>query len=86
MAKDKYSGSSLSAPIEYGFAVTKSDSAELAAVSRALYVGTGGDLRIRTAGGADLLFKAVPAGALLPIRADMVFATNTTATDIVALY
>ncbi|OQC36723.1 MAG: hypothetical protein BWX64_02076 [Acidobacteria bacterium ADurb.Bin051] len=86
MAKDKFAGRSLSDPPEYGFPVTKSDSAELAAVSRALYVGGAGDLRVRTAGGNDLLFKAVPAGTLLPIRADMVFSTNTTATDIVALY
>ena len=38
------------------------------------------------AGSADQLWKAVPAGSLLPFRAQYVRATGTTAADLLALY
>lgn len=65
--------------------VTKGDSGSDFLVSRALYVGTGGNLRILTEKGQDVLFKNVADGALIPVRATRVFATNSTAADILAL-
>jgi len=51
-----------------------------------LFVGTGGDLRVLSFNGDDVVFKNIPDGSFLPIQAVRVFSTNTTATDIVALW
>lgn len=71
-------------PATSAFAVVPAD-ADLQAVTRALYIGTGGDLVVTLADdGAPVLLAAVQSGTLLPIRAKRVGA-DTTATDIVAL-
>ena len=70
-------------------AVTPSDTNKLRKHTRGIYVGVTGDLTVHfLRGGAStfVTFVAVPAGAMLPIRVDMVRATNTTATSIVALF
>ena len=51
-----------------------------------IFVGVGGDLRVSTTGGDDVVFKNVPTGSFVPVQVVKVFATNTTATDIVALW
>ena len=51
-----------------------------------LYVGVAGDVKVKMAGGNDVVFKTVAAGSFLPINVIQVFATDTTATDIVALW
>jgi hypothetical protein len=51
-----------------------------------LYVGNTGNLRVLTSGGADLTFVGIPAGSFVPVQVKRVFATDTTATDIVALW
>tara|TARA_R110001592_G_scaffold100828_2_gene285813 strand:+ start:668 stop:1138 length:471 start_codon:yes stop_codon:yes gene_type:complete len=51
-----------------------------------LYVGVAGDVKVKMAGGNDVVFKTVAAGSFLPINVIQVFATGTTATDIVALW
>jgi len=53
--------------------------------ARALYVGVTGDVAAVNENGAAVIFTAVPAGAVLPIATSRVNATNTTATNIVAL-
>lgn len=68
-----------------GFAVVKSDSTTFERHPRSLYVGTEGDVVIRTPAGTVLTFKAVPAGQYVFCRCDQVRAA-TTAADIVALY
>jgi hypothetical protein len=89
------SGSVSVAPTNDGFPVTTDagSSATAAAVTpndntaltmRALYVGGAGDV-VATIGGADITFKAVPVGSILPIKATKVKATGTTATNMVAL-
>lgn len=66
-------------------AVTKSDSTTIFA-TRALYVGTTGDVAVVFAdGGGTKTFKAVPAGSILPISVTKVM-NATTAGDILALY
>ncbi|HVH02474.1 MAG TPA: hypothetical protein VM891_05915 [Amaricoccus sp.] len=77
---------SLTAPPEQGVAVVPSDTAELAAVTRALYVGGAGDLAVVMAGGGEVVLAAVPAGTLLPMRVTRVRATGTTATRVVGLW
>lgn len=68
-----------------GFAVIPSDSADLSAETRALYVGQGGDLAITLVSGDTLTLANVQAGSLLPVRATRVRATGTTAAQIVGL-
>lgn len=51
-----------------------------------LYVGNTGNLRVLTSGGADLTFVGIPAGSFVPVQVKRVFATGTTATDIIALW
>jgi hypothetical protein len=51
-----------------------------------LYVGTGGILRVLTAGGDDITFTNVPNGFLTTFQVIRVFNTTTTANNIVALW
>ena len=57
--------------------------------TRGVYVGTTGDLGVRMAGNlgdVDVVFIAVPAGMLLPIRVKQIRTTGTTASNIIALF
>jgi hypothetical protein len=76
----------LTAPARDAAPVTPSDSTNLTAVPRALYVGQAGDLSVLMAGGQSVVFSTVPAGLILPVRAVRVNATGTTAAGIVALW
>lgn len=71
-------------------AVTPDDIKDLPAIPEALYIGTGGHLKMAGAtshpSSAGTIWKNVPSGSLLPFRARRIFATGTTATDIVAIY
>jgi len=67
-----------------GYAVTPSDSTTTATPPNALWIGTGGDVRAMV-GGVALTYKNVPSGSVLPIRPTRIYATGTTATDMVAM-
>ena len=75
-----------SVPAEDASAVTTSDSTNLTNTARALYVGTAGNIALVTVGGNVITFTNVQSGTILPVRTTRVNATNTTATNIVALY
>ena len=86
---DQFSGTldSVSSPATRAAAVVPHDGNALQDIPKALFVGTGGNLVVRgAAGGADVTFKNVPDGTVLPFRAQYVRATGTSAADIVALY
>lgn len=51
-----------------------------------LYVGGAGNVRVLTSSGADLTFVGIAAGTFMPVQVKRVFSTDTTATDIVALW
>ena len=74
------------APAEGGAAVTPSDSTALSGVTRFIYVGTAGNLAVTMSDGSDVAFANVPAGAVLNLRVSKVKATDTTASNIVALF
>jgi hypothetical protein len=57
----------------------------LASESKAIYVGTSGDLVAKLSGGETLTFANLPVG-LYPLSISLVVASGTTADDIVALY
>lgn len=72
---------------EFGVAVTPSDTVNLGQIARALWIGGAGTVTVVMSGdGAAVLLSGIPAGTLLPIRAQRVNATGTTATLITALY
>lgn len=72
------------APASHAFAIAPSDSAELPAVTKAIYVGSSGDVMLRPLrAAADVIYRNVPEGAYLTIRASHVRATGTTAGDLV---
>jgi len=79
---------SAQAPASRAFVITPSDSTIFSHYTRALYIGGDGNIAVRLAdmetGHVDLI--NVKAGTVLPIRARMVRATNTTATNIIGLY
>lgn len=82
-------GGAMSAPAEILAEITPSDVDDLAPhYAKALYVGGDGDLTILPVDhgdGAPVTLVGVKAGSLLPVRVRRVYATGTTATDIVAL-
>lgn len=81
----KYAAPGLTSPAVSLEEVTPSDVADLAQVSRAVYVGGAGDLRVRSLNGTTATLKAVPGGTTLSIRAVRILATGTTATHLVAM-
>lgn len=77
----------VTAPATRGTAVTPNDSAPLADLPKALWVGNGGTLVVRGPGDSgDVTLVGVPSGSVVPYRAHYVRATGTSASAIVALY
>ena len=69
----------LSSPATQHYTVTPSDSEDLPTKPRALYVAADGAAVI-VMGGVEITYSGLVAGAILPLRADRVKNTNTTAT------
>lgn len=67
-------------------AIVPNDAADLSFTTRALYVGGAGNVNLVDANGTNTLFSGVTAGTVLPVRISRVKATNTTATNLVALW
>lgn len=74
------------APAANAAAVTPHNTDELTHVTRGIYVGGTGNLKVTTLGGQETTFTAVPVGTFLPVRAKIIWSTGTTATSIVALW
>ena len=85
---DKFSEfpTTLIAPARDAEAIIPSDSLDLASLPRALYIGQGGTVSVRMAGGQTVQFLGVQAGSFLPIRAKGINATGTTAAGLLALW
>ncbi len=75
--------------------VTPSDTVDIPSVSSqdgrgnngcVLYVGSSGDLKIKTAGGDVVTFTGIPAGTFLPVQVLRVYSTGTSAGSIIALW
>lgn len=74
------------APALSCFAIAPFDDVDLAMVTKAIYVGTGGDIVLRAAGDdSDVTFRNVPSGFVLSVRVRAVRSTGTSAADIVGL-
>jgi hypothetical protein len=73
-------------PSRRAIAVSPHDTNELTILPKALYIGGGGAVVLRSVESAsDVTFRNVASGQVLDVRAQFVRATGTTATDIVAL-
>ena len=55
-------------------------------VTRGIYVGGAGDIKLTTKNNKTVTFVAVPVGVILPVRAKIIFSTDTTATYMIGLY
>jgi hypothetical protein len=75
---------SLIAPAREAFALTPNDTTELTRATKAVYVGTGGDITLRAVGSeTDVVLRNVVAGSVLAIRLRAIRQTGTTAADLV---
>lgn len=78
---------SLDSPANNAAEITPNDTTDLASTARALYIGGGGAVKVDTAGGdTAVVFAGMTAGQILPVRVSRVYDTDTTATDIVAIW
>lgn len=85
---EKYQGRAddIVAPARRGFAITANDATDLTAETRAIYVGSAGDLVAVLVSGDEVSFVGLPGGTLLPVRARRVKSTGTSASHLVGLY
>ena len=74
----------LDSPARGAASVTPNDGTALSTFSRALYVGTAGNVAVTTVDGDTVTFTA--ASGFLPVCVSHVLSTGTTATDILALW
>lgn len=72
-------------PASGAFEVTPSDTENLEINTTAVFVGTGGDLKVDMANGDTVTF-VVAASTLLPIQVRKIYSTGTDADDIVGIY
>lgn len=75
----------LTAVATHAVDVVPSDTVDLAVIPRALWLGTGGDLRVTMKGGEVVTFKNSEP-TWFDIRVTRIWATGTTAADLVAVW
>lgn len=83
MVNTPYSAPTFGAPAVDGIMISPSNSTTLNPIIRGFYVGSTGDVKIRTPGGTDITFVNIPSGYFMPWCADKVYSTSTTASGIV---
>ena len=66
--------------------IVPSNTVNLDQVTRAIYVGVVGDVRVLMLGGTDVTFTNMAAGIMHPMRVVRVYVTGTTATGLVGVY
>ncbi len=76
-------------PSSYTFAraITPHDTTLIAdGLCEGLYVGSGGDIVVLMIDDTTATFSGVPTGTIIPMRVKRVNSTNTTASNLLALY
>jgi hypothetical protein len=68
-----------------GLLVVPSDTVDLSSIAYGVYVGGAGNLKVDLIDGTTVTFNGVLVGTVLPIIAKRVYATGTTATNLIAL-
>lgn len=75
----------LSSPICGGFDITPHETNDLTVLTRAIMVGTAGDVSVRLQDGTTVTLS-LSSGVIYPLRICKLFVTGTTAAQIVGLY
>lgn len=85
---DKYKSFSphLESPAENASTITPNDSNDLTDFTRSIYIGGAGNLKIDTVAGDTVTLNGVVAGTVIPVRVQKVYATGTTATNLVGFW
>lgn len=74
-------------PATSAFAITPSDSTNLTQTTRAIYIGSAGNLKVlMLEDSTPVTFTGLVEGTLLPICVKRVYETDTTASNIIGLY
>jgi hypothetical protein len=77
----------LTSPADSAASVTPNDSTDLTTATRGLYIGGAGNVKVDMVGeGTAVVYSGLVVGTVYPIRVTRVYATDTTATNIVALW
>jgi len=85
--RDRFStmSDSLASPSRSPFSIVPHDSEPLPTVPKGIFVGTGGDVRLRGVdGNEDVTYRNLPDASYIAVRASYVRASGTTATDLIA--
>lgn len=88
MVQDKFENAieSLTSPASKCFEITPSDTEIFADATKAIYIGTGGDVALIAVGSDNpVTFRNTIGGSILDVRVRQVLATGTTAQDLVGL-
>jgi hypothetical protein len=80
-------GSHPNAPASSSADITPNDTTQLPVTTRALWIGTGGNLSVQLVGdNVARTFTNIPSGSIMPLACAFVMQTNTTCSGIVALF
>ena len=84
---DKYQKyqSGLESPASSAFLIAPDDVTPLSQTTRAIYVGSPGNVSVTMLSGEQVVFYGVSAGSILPIRVQQVLHSGTSATQIIGL-
>ncbi len=86
-AEDKFPFDEENSPALNAMLVTPDDSGELSMITRALFIGIGGNIKCILKNDSDpVTFNNIVSGSILPLRVKKVFDTDTTALNIIGLY
>lgn len=72
-------------PAQQAFEITPTDTTAFASPARAIYVGGAGNIALITFAGTSITFNGLLTGSILPVGAQRINSTNTTATNLVGL-
>ena len=75
----------ISGPAGNGADIVPNNTVDFERVTRGIYVGGAGNLRVTFVGGQTVTLFNVVAGMIYPLRVSRVWATGTTATNLVGL-
>jgi hypothetical protein len=76
----------LDSPAENSADLTPDDGTDLTTATRALWVGVTGSVKVTLVGGTTVTFASVPGGTILPVRVARLWATGTSATNLLGLW
>lgn len=76
----------LTSPYRHASSITPHDTNELTYVTRGIYIGGAGNVKVTTVEDETVTFNSAAVGQVLPVRAKIIFSSGTTATSIIALW